>query len=210
MRNTGMHDNALNPSGNRPSGLEKRLNGPVNPNDAERSDIKNVIVVLGGSNQYKRLEKGLEICNKEPGSALILSGFGGFKLDGSGYDNVDLDRILYESDSKNTEENAMNSLKYMNRLSAVPDKVTVVSDYAHEPRSRYLFNKYNEKEFGSIYDIDFSGIKTEDKLHRVLYEMVAFPLSFLPYKMHEKITKTVRKYKTRNLKSRQRTAEGRV
>ncbi|MGC8699306.1 MAG: hypothetical protein ACP5RE_03930, partial [Candidatus Acidifodinimicrobium sp.] len=63
---------------------------------------------------------------------------------------------------------------------------------SHQPRSELLFKKYSKKEANNYYKIDFSGIKTEDKLHRVVYELFAFPLSFIPYSMHKKLTEKIR------------------
>ncbi|MEM0142776.1 MAG: YdcF family protein [Candidatus Parvarchaeum sp.] len=179
-------------------GIESKLNESL---ALYRALSKNIIVVLGGPNQDKRLEKGLELYKQDmDNQKVIISGFGDFVLDKSKSKNINLDNILYEPDSKNTEENAINSLLYIKESGLQPNKITLVSDYAHEPRSKYLFNKYKKRVFypgSSVYDTDlaFSGIKTEDKLKRVVYEMAAFPLSFTPYNLHKKITEKYREYK---------------
>lgn len=152
------------------------------------------IVVLGGPNQYKRLEKALTEYQNDPSAALVISGFGkDFKIKNEYIaKSKGLDSIIIENESINTEENAINSIyKINNELPAVK-KVTIVSDYAHQPRSEMLFKKYSKIESNNHYEINFSGIKTENKLHRVVYELGAFPLSFIPYKMHKKLTEKIR------------------
>ncbi len=68
------------------------------------------------------------------------------------------------------------------------EKITVVSDYADKLRSEILFKKYA----GVNYDVDFSGIKTDNKLHRIAYELGALLLSVLPYRMNKKLSEKIR------------------
>lgn len=150
------------------------------------------IVALGGPNQEKRLEKAFSEYKSDPSAALVISGFGKdfenkekYMVNGKG-----LDSIIIDDKSINTEENAINSI-YSIRSFPYIDKITIVSDYAHQPRSEMLFKKY-AKESGRKYEIGFSGIKTEDKFHRVVYELGAFPLSLMPYRIHKKLTQKIR------------------
>lgn len=154
---------------------------------------KRAIVALGGPNQEKRLEKALYEYQSDPSAALIISGFGKDFKNKEKYmvKSKDLDSIIVEDKSINTEENAINSLYIIKSEFPSIDKITIVSDYAHQPRSEMLFKKY-AKESGKKYEIEFSGIKTEDKLHRVIYELGAFPLSFVPYSTHKRITQKIR------------------
>ncbi|EFD92195.1 MAG: protein of unknown function DUF218 [Candidatus Parvarchaeum acidophilus ARMAN-5] len=153
------------------------------------------IVVLGGPKQDKRLEKALYEYNKDKSAALIISGFGKdfekkteYTAKGKG-----LDSILNENESINTEDNARNSLYLIRENLPNINEITIVSDYAQQPRAEMLFNKYSKEYSDSHYQIGFSGIKTENKLHRVVYELGAFPLSIMPYTVHRKLTGVLRK-----------------
>ncbi|MCL5975991.1 MAG: YdcF family protein [Candidatus Parvarchaeota archaeon] len=163
-------------------------------------DYKRAVVVLGGPNQYKRLEKALTEYKNDPSAALIISGFGKDFEKKNEYvaKGKNLDSIITENESINTEENAINSIHKISYELPSVKKITIVSDYAHQPRSEMLFKKYAKIESDKPYDIDFSGIKTENKLHRIIYELGAFPLSFMPYSMHKKLTEKIRetRYKT--------------
>lgn len=158
------------------------------------------IVVLGGPNQYKRLEKALTEYQNDPSAALVISGFGKDFEAKNEYiaKGKDLESIITENESINTEENAINSIHKIDYELPSVEKITIVSDYTHQPRSEMLFKKYSKIESNKPYGIDFSGIKTENKLHRIIYELGAFPLSFMPYNIHKKLTKKIRevRYKT--------------
>ena len=151
---------------------------------------KRAIVVLSGPNQDKRLEKGLSEYKKDPSAVLVISGFGKNSDEKNEYvaKGRGLDSILIENGSTNTEENAINSIYEIKRSFPNVERITVVSDYVHQPRSETLFKRYSSYN----YDIDFSGVKTEDKLHRVIYELCAFPLSMMPYDVHKKLTSKIR------------------
>ncbi len=154
---------------------------------------KRAIVALGGPNQEKRLEKALYEYQSDPSAALIISGFGKdfqtkekYMVKGKG-----LDSIVIDNKSTTTEENAINSIYNIEKEFPYVGRITIVSDYAHQPRAEMLFKGYARKS-GRDYNIEFSGIKTEDKLHRVIYEIGAFPLSFMPYRIHKKLTQKIR------------------
>ena len=154
---------------------------------------KRAIVALGGPNQEKRLEKALYEYQSDPSAALIISGFGKdfqnkekYIVKGKG-----LDSIVIDNKSTTTEENAINSIYNIEKEFPYVGRITIVSDYAHQPRAEMLFKGYARKS-GRDYNIEFSGIKTEDKLHRVIYEIGAFPLSFMPYRIHKKLTQKIR------------------
>ena len=155
------------------------------------SVYERAIVVLGGPNQDKRLEKALSEYRNDPSAALIISGFGNNFEKRSEYTagGKGLDSVLNENKSINTEENAKNSVYQIKENLPHVKKITIVSDYAHQPRSEMLFKRYSDNK----YAVDFSGIKTENKLHRVVYELGAFTLSMLPYNTHRKLTTTLRK-----------------
>ena len=160
----------------------------------DKSKYNRAIVVLGGPNQYKRLEKALTEYQNDPSAALVISGFGKDfeKKDEYIAKGKDLESIITEDKSINTEENAINSIHKIDYELPFVKKITIVSDYAHQPRSEMLFKKYSKIESNKPYEIDFSGIKTENKLYRVVYELGAFSLSFMPYNMHKKLTEKIR------------------
>ncbi len=158
------------------------------PNGNE--SYRRAIVVLGGPNQDKRLEKALSEYRNDSSAALVISGFGKDFVKKKEYaaEGKNLDSILNENDSVNTEENARNSIYQIKENLPDVKEITVVSDYTHQPRAEMLFKKYSNDE----YSIGFSGIKTENKLHRVVYELGAFPLSVMPYNVHRRLTTVLR------------------
>ncbi len=187
----------------------KNLATGLMPGAPSFPEYKRAIVVLGGPNQDKRLEKGLSEYRKDPYAMLMISGFGKDLernseriAKNSGLDSILIDKdsadgpttrlltgpfdnILIDNKSRNTKESAINSIYNIKRSFPNVEKITIVSDYVHQPRSEMLFKRYS----GGDYNIDFSGVKTDNKLYRVIYELCAFPLSMIPYSIHEKLAK---------------------
>lgn len=149
------------------------------------------VVVLGGNNFQKRLERALSEYRCDSRAILVVSGH---RLDSQqeyAQKEKGLESVLNEADSVNTEENAMFSLKKIKNDLPGIKRITIVSDYAHQPRAERYFKKYGRKE----YKIDYAGIKTEDKMRRVAYELVGFPMTFLPYELHKKLTEKIRAFR---------------
>ncbi len=146
------------------------------------------IVVLPGPNQYKRLERGLSEYRNDPSAILIMPEFGNYFDKKELTKSKDLDSILIEDKSRSAEENAIDTIYKIKRNFPGVEKITLVDDYAGKLRSIILFTKYA----GINYSIDFSGIKTENKLHRITHELGALPLSVLPYRMNKKLSEKMR------------------
>ncbi len=149
------------------------------------------IVVLGGCNFKKRLDRALSLYQSDPKAALVVSGHRLENPQQYTQKEKGLDSILNETDSINTEENAMFSLDKIRHELPEVNRVTIVSDYTHQPRAERYFKKYG----GRKYTIDYSGIKTEDKRRRIIYELIGFPMTFLSYGFHKKLTEKIRAFR---------------
>lgn len=158
---------------------------------------ENAIIVLGGSNQrfMKRLEKGIELQDKNKKSLLIITGqdiHSDRGIEKMLEQNTD---FIHENASKNTQDNAENAylmLKIVRgnyRASPFYEsefygsdirKVYLVTDTLHMVRAK----RYFRKEFKNEFELSFQTVP-EDKdtfPKKLVYESAGYIVSFLPKK----------------------------
>lgn len=155
---------------------------------AESYKYKRAIVILPGPNQDKKIERGISEYKNDKYSILITPDFGN-KFDEKNLEkSKSLDSILIGNNSRNTEENVIDAIYKIKQNFPGVEKITIVSDYIDKLRSEILFKKYA----GINYDINFIGIKTDNKLNRIVYELIKLPFSVIPYEISKKVAEKVR------------------
>ena len=163
----------------------------------KEDDKGSAIIILGGNiaRFRKRLEKAIEIYEKNDDSFLFIAGQD-IHSDKKIIEMLEGRDFLYENDSINTYDNAVNSFEMLRILKAKNmsdflsedhanhcndfSDVVVVTDTLHMPRAKRYFSKV----FNDAYDISFIKVQ-EDRnglLNKLIYEGIGYFLSFLPSK----------------------------
>ena len=155
------------------------------------------IIVLGGNDERfrKRLEKAIEIYEENNDSFLLIAGQN-IHSDENTIKLLEGRDFLYENNSVNTYDNAVNSFEILRTIKAQNtfnflnedyanyckdfSDVIIVTDTLHMPRAKRYFSKV----FNDVYDISFIKVHEDKKdlANKLIYEGIGYFLSFLPNK----------------------------